>query len=94
MMRENNRVVCPFCGEAIERKAAACPHCGSDERTGWSNTTYLDGIDLGDDIDYDELAKREFPHRGHSFVWWKSWKTITGIVLLLLFVLFSLRYIF
>jgi len=27
--------VCPFCGEMISDRAKACPHCGSDEQTGW-----------------------------------------------------------
>jgi hypothetical protein len=37
---------CPNCGEPVPAGAAACPHCGADERTGWSEETYLDGVDL------------------------------------------------
>ncbi len=37
---------CPNCGEPVLRGATACPNCGSDARTGWSEETYLDGVDL------------------------------------------------
>lgn len=40
---------CPNCGEYVPPGAPACPHCGADEHTGWSEETYLDGIDLPDD---------------------------------------------
>ena len=86
-------VPCPYCGEMIKRKSKACPHCGSDEQTGWSDDTYLDGIDIGDDVDYDSLVEKEFSGTKHSIKWWRSWKTITGIVLLLLFLVFLLRYL-
>ena len=51
---------CPLCGGEVDSKARACPHCGSDEKTGWSESTYLDGIDLYDDSDYEETIRREF----------------------------------
>jgi hypothetical protein len=28
---------CPQCGARVPLKALACPECGSDERTGWSD---------------------------------------------------------
>lgn len=34
--------VCPFCGEMISDRAKACPHCGSDEQTGWQSDFYSD----------------------------------------------------
>jgi len=37
---------CPNCGEPVPAGAEACPHCGADERTGWSEETYLDGVEL------------------------------------------------
>lgn len=40
---------CPSCGEAVPAGARACPYCGADERTGWSEETYLDGVDLPED---------------------------------------------
>ncbi len=50
---------CPICGEDVPDKAKSCPHCGSDENTGWSEKTYLDGVDLGDEFDYEETLKKE-----------------------------------
>ena len=52
-------VACPHCGERIDRKAKSCKHCGSDDRTGWSNDTYMDGIDLPEEGDYEEGLERE-----------------------------------
>ncbi|MEQ8762392.1 MAG: hypothetical protein RL885_00595 [Planctomycetota bacterium] len=52
--RLSRKKSCTNCGEIIPAKALACPECGSDAETGWSDETYLDGIDLGDD--YDEEA--------------------------------------
>jgi hypothetical protein len=44
--------------------ATACPGCGSDERTGWSETARYNGLDLPDEhFDYDEFAGREFEGR-------------------------------
>jgi hypothetical protein len=44
---------CPNCGEPVPAGAAACPHCGADERTGWSEETYLDGVDLpGEELEH------------------------------------------
>ncbi len=46
--------------------AAACPECGSDEKTGWSEeaeewTPDLEGGYDGDDsFDYDGYVRREF----------------------------------
>ena len=52
-------VACPHCGEKIKRDAKACRHCGSDDRTGWSNDTYMDGIDLPEEGDYEDGLERE-----------------------------------
>jgi hypothetical protein len=52
-------VACPHCGERIKRNAKACRHCGSDDSTGWSEATYLDGLDLPEAEDYDEGLERE-----------------------------------
>ena len=40
--------VCPICGTDVSIKATACPECGSDEETGWSENTMYDGIDIPD----------------------------------------------
>ena len=80
---------CPNCGETVPARASACPHCGSDERTGWSEGTYLDGIDLGDDFDYDEAKSEEFSAiKGEKN---PAARIVIVSVLLLLFLLAILR---
>jgi ribosomal protein L40E len=73
-----NPEVCPNCGAEIPERAKACPECGSDEQTGWSEKARYDSLDLPEDnFDYDEFTKREFgkpkkspaPHGIHWF-WW------------------------
>lgn len=36
---------CPHCGAELKAGAKVCHNCGSDEETGWSDMTYLDGAD-------------------------------------------------
>ena len=83
---------CPNCGGQVTANAASCPHCGSDEQTGWSERTYLDGIDLNDDFDYNESFKEEFSSSKKNRV--SIGRMIVAIVLLLLFVFAVLRSIF
>ncbi|MCP4373978.1 MAG: zinc-ribbon domain-containing protein, partial [Deltaproteobacteria bacterium] len=37
---------CPNCGAEVPSKARACPECGSDENTGWSEETMYDDLGL------------------------------------------------
>lgn len=90
-MSSKSMVPCPYCGELIKSNAKACSHCGSDENTGWSDSTYLNGIDLDDDFNYDELVKDEFSMVKRSLPWWKSWKKVVALVMLILFVFMILR---
>lgn len=54
---------CPNCGEDVPRKALACPGCGSDYDTGWSEESQYDGVGLPDEeFDYVAFTKREFGH--------------------------------
>ena len=78
-MNRKDMVPCPYCGELIKANARACSHCGSDEQTGWSENTYLDGIDIEDDFSYDEIAAKEFSSGKTSAQWWKSWKNIVAV---------------
>ncbi len=89
-MNDNGMVPCAHCGEMINKRARACPYCGSDERTGWSDQTYLDTIDLKDDFDYDSALENEFSGGKKSVAWWKSWTVITGAVILLIFLILIL----
>lgn len=83
---------CPNCGGEVPRKAKACPHCGSDENTGWSDQTYLDGIDLplSEEFDYDETIRREFGGGGKRP---PLKNIIIGLVALVLLIFFIIRYV-
>lgn len=68
---------CPTCGAAVPRNARACPECGADENTGWSEAARYDGLDLPDDsFNYSEFVAEEFGEaaapkpRGIRWLWW------------------------
>ena len=81
--------VCPNCGAEIPRDAKACPECGSDEETGWSETAYASHLGLPDeDFDHDEFVKREFgpepvKPRGIAWFWWVAALLVVAGMLLL-----------
>jgi len=71
--------ICPNCGAEVPAKARACPECGADEQTGWSDKADAQRLGLPDDeFDYDEFVKEEFGTqnknkirpRGMSWFWW------------------------
>jgi hypothetical protein len=72
--------ICPNCGAAVPERARACPECGADEQTGWSDEAQAQRLGLPDDrFDYDEFVKEEFGGRaarpqvrprGISWLWW------------------------
>ena len=78
--------VCPLCGHEPPPGALACPQCGADEHTGWSEAARYDSLDLPDEeFDYDAFVAEEFgggrpPTRRQKF-WW-----IVGLAVLLVFV--------
>jgi hypothetical protein len=80
-------VICPVCGANVPRGAKACPGCGSDEETGWSEEAAASGLDLPDEeFDYEDFTKREFggvspKTRGISWLWW----TVAVVILVLAF---------
>jgi hypothetical protein len=68
---------CPNCGAELSPNARACPDCGSDERTGWSERAAAQRLDLPDEqFDYEHFTRREFGavgtpnHRGATFGRW------------------------
>jgi uncharacterized OB-fold protein len=80
-------ITCPHCGETIPQNSSACPECGSDEDTGWSESTYLDGIVLPDDGDYEEALVSEFSASSGKKKHGKLWVIIAGIIALAVFLL-------
>ena len=79
--------ICPHCGAEVPPKAKACPECGSDEKTGWSEKAHAERLGLPDDeFDYDEFVKEEFGSeqgaraRGISWLWWT-----VAVILIIIF---------
>ena len=78
----------------MPRKALACPECGSDYETGWSEDADAQRLGLPDDeFDYDKFVKEEFSEekrelrpQGISPLWW-----IVAIVLAMLLLLLVIR---
>lgn len=75
---------CPNCGELVPEEAAACPHCGSCEETGWSETARYEslGIPLDSDDDREEAPARRLDQRlrrsrSAGGMWW--W-TLVGFI--------------
>jgi uncharacterized membrane protein YvbJ len=79
--------ICPNCGAEVPRNAKACPGCGSDENTGWSETAYASNLGLQDEeFNYGEFVKEEFGSgaakpRGISWLWWLVALLLIGLFL-------------
>jgi hypothetical protein len=84
--------ICPNCGTEVPPRARACPECGADEHTGWSEAARTDGLELPDEnFDYKDFVKREFGGksavpRGLHWFWW-----VVGLVLLVVILAFWFR---
>ena len=84
--------ICPNCGVDVPRNARACPGCGSDETTGWSEDAHRENLGLpAEEFDYDEFVKEEFgggkpvPRGLHRF-WW-----LVAVLLLAAIIYFWVR---
>lgn len=82
--------ICPNCGVIVPRKARACPECGADEQTGWSDEASSQRLGLPDEnFDYDDFVKEEFGNQGPSRVRPKGISWIWWIAALLLLAAFA-----
>ncbi len=83
--------VCPNCGTLVPRHARACPGCGADEQTGWSERADAQRLDLPDDeFDYDEFVQQEFAStkaKSRPPIGWFWWTV--AVLLLLSFLLWG-----
>ncbi|MSU56598.1 MAG: zinc-ribbon domain-containing protein [Pedosphaera sp.] len=85
--------ICPNCGAEVPLKAKACPQCGSDQITGWSDDAKNDALGLPDEnFDYDEYVEREFggkriKPRGLNWFWW-----LVAVLLLIAIVFVCVRW--
>ena len=85
--------ICPNCGAEVPPKARACPECGADEETGWSERAAAQRLGLPDDeFNYDEFVKDEFgtaktPARPPiGWFWW-----VVAVLLLIAIAFYFLR---
>ena len=84
--------ICPNCGAEVPRNAKACPGCGSDEHTGWSEDAHRENLGLPDEnFDYDEFVQQEFGGgkpvpRGLHWFWW-----LVAVLVLVAIIFFWLR---
>lgn len=74
--------ICPHCGAEVPSGAPACPECGSDDETGWSEDTAYDGLFLY----YDEAASGP----AASTPWLKYAMAVVALLTLAAFVAYSL----
>ncbi|MCC7139453.1 MAG: zinc ribbon domain-containing protein [Planctomycetes bacterium] len=64
MTRAHEPFPCPVCGADVPARAAACPGCGADERTGWAeqgdaaDVLHEQGLDLPETSLDDERYAR------------------------------------
>ena len=82
---------CPMCGTEVPERACACPECGADEKTGWSERARYHELGIPDDsFDYKDFVEREFngkkPKRKLGWLWF-----VAALLLLLAFALPYLR---
>ena len=81
---------CPNCGADVPAKAKACPACGSDEKTGWSDERHYDGTGIEDpeEFDYDEWQRRE-QGTAKPAVGWAWWAVAVLIVAMTVWLMFG-----
>ena len=78
--------ICPHCGAEVPRDAKACPECGSDEQTGWSEEAAKADLGLPDEsFDYDQFVREEFGGQTvKRNVAWGWWGVAVVLILILL----------
>ncbi|MEM6504702.1 MAG: zinc-ribbon domain-containing protein [Planctomycetota bacterium] len=82
MQHEDDWFICPVCGEEVKADALACPHCGADEETGWSEDTAFDGMELPVD---EEWPVNEGPAKRRKVISLLMAIVMIGLIILLLF---------
>ncbi|MCF6159608.1 MAG: zinc-ribbon domain-containing protein [wastewater metagenome] len=75
---------CPNCGAEVPLKSLACPECGSDRNTGWSDDTIYDGLDLPEEEDTPNLQTSTSLFQNRYFI------SIVAIISLIIFLLMYL----
>lgn len=79
--------ICPVCGCEVPSRARACPECGADEQTGWSERAGYDALGIPDEsFDYEDFVQREFegrkPRRKLHWLWFAAAVAVIGAFVL------------
>ena len=76
--------ICPNCGAEVPGNAGACPECGSDKKTGWSDNTVYDGTGIEDpeEFDYEDWKRREVEGRSSRRTRKQWWWWVVGVMIL------------
>jgi hypothetical protein len=77
---------CPQCGAEVPRRARACPECGSDETTGWSDDAATGDLGLPEpEFDYRRFVSEEFgADRKAGHLHWVWCAVAAGLLLVFL----------
>ena len=83
---------CPVCGAEVPSNARACPECGADEKTGWSEKARYDELGIPEEsFDYEKFVDEEFgrkaPRRRYGLLW-----VVVAMLLLLAFAVGMIRW--
>ncbi len=94
MKKRGRSFDCPHCGQAVAAGALACPGCGSDSRSGWSEEAELwsggvpDGFEEGDELEaeaeYQDFLRREgLAEEGTAVPADVKGRLVSGVIVLL-----------
>jgi hypothetical protein len=76
---------CLVCGETVPAGAKSCPECGACEKSGWSQDTTYDGLDLPGHVFEDEkLVRVQFDGDARRKRMQRFWSTVALILLIAL----------
>ena len=79
MPSKDDWFTCPVCGEVVKSDALACPGCGADDETGWSEDAAYDDVDLPDEA-FDD-APRQTRQQSPLFTY-----AVVGLIIVILVV--------
>jgi rRNA maturation protein Nop10 len=90
-MKKQNRpdFPCPNCGETVPGNRQSCPHCGSDEKTGWAAGAEFSHLDPSfDEKDYGHALRAEFGGKPGKRFWRIAAAFVSAVLIALWFLVF------
>ncbi len=88
---------CPVCDTEVPEGARACPHCGADETTGWSDHARAQRLGIPDDDDDEPFDAEEFAREESGAERKRPWSRLwilTGVAVLAAFLYPAWRHFF